>query len=244
MFESIHLTNLRHNEFIQFFTNFLEILSENDLKALKLQSQSDNLSALIASMIALYKPEKGSSITKILQEDDTRRDVAFVGIQAVINAYTYHFNAKIKESADVLAASLKKYGTAITKQNYQGETATINSILDEWKRERVFVKAINKLILTDWVVELGAANTQFNTDYLDRIKENAEAPEVKIVDIRKQIKEAFRELSSRISAFDIIGEGEEYSQIIKLTNSLIEKYNAVVVGRATKGVEEVISTQE
>ncbi|MUP36830.1 hypothetical protein GNY23_03280 [Labilibaculum sp. 44] len=111
-------------------------------------------------------------------------DKSLVGIQTVINAYTYHFDAEIKESADVLTTSLKKYGTAITKQNYQGETGTVNSILDEWKRESAFVNAINKLALTDWVVELGTANTQVNTDYLDRAKEDAESPEIKIVDLQ------------------------------------------------------------
>ncbi|BAX80980.1 DUF6261 family protein [Labilibaculum antarcticum] len=244
MFESIHLTNLRHNEFIQFIINYLEILSKNDLTALKLQPQSDNLSALIASMIALYKPDKGSSITKILLEDDNRRDKSLVGIQTVINAYTYHFDAEIKESADVLTASLKKYGTAITKQNYQGETATVNSILDEWKRESAFVNAINKLALTDWVVELGTANTQFNTDYLDRAKEDAESPEIKIVDLRKQIIQAYYELSNRVNAFATIGEVETYTDMVKHSNSIIEKYNAVIVARAAKTVEEEIPTQE
>lgn len=237
MFLSINMTHLRHNEFIQFVTNFLEILKENNPKALKLKSQTDNLSALVSSMIELYKPEKGSSITKTLQEDDERRDTALVGIQSLINAFTYHFDAETKESADIMAASLKKYGTGLAKQNYQGETATINSILAEWQRKEVFVNAINKLNLNDWVIELGTANTEFNSNYLDRAKEDAEAPEVKLVDLRKQIMQAYRELSNRINAFATISEVDTYSNMIKQTNSIIEKYNAVVIARSSREEE-------
>lgn len=244
MFLSIYLTHLRNNEFIQFMKNFLGILNEKDLEALKLKSKTDNLAALLVSMTSLYKPDLGSQLTKNLQEDDERRDTALIGIQTVITAYTYHFDAETKESADLLAATLKKYGTGISKQNYQGETATINSIIEEWKREEVFVNAINKLTLADWLIELDTSNTRFNTNYMNRAKEDSEAPEVKIVDLRKQIVEAYRELSNRVNAFATIGEVQTYSDIIKRSNSIIEKYNAVVNARTAKAVEEEETAQE
>lgn len=243
MFESVHLANLRHNEYIQFIRNFLEILSDYDLETLKIKTQSDSLSALIENMIALYMPDRGSALTKLLQEDDERRDKAINGIQSAIFAYTYHYDVEVKGAANVLLPSIKKYGTGIAKQNYQAETAIIDSIVEEWKREAVYVDALSKLSLTDWLNELETSNTKFNTDYLERVKENAEAPEVKIVDLRKQINEAYHVLIDRIAAFDTIGEGVEYANIIKLTNSLIEKYNAVLAARNHKEEEEIITEE-
>lgn len=244
MFDSINLTSLRHNEFIQFITNFLEIISESDLEALKLKPQTNELSALLATMFVLYKPDKGSVITKTLQVDDARRDNAILGIQSLIDAYTFHFDAETKNAANVLATCLKKYGSSIGKQNYQGETATINSILEEWKRNEVYVAAINKLGLSDWVSELGSGNTQFNSDYMSRAKEDAESSEIKLVDLRKEITEAYRVLSNRVNAYATIGEVGTYTDMIKHSNSIIEKYNAVVVARAAKAVEEEIPAQE
>lgn len=243
MFESVHLTNLRHNEYIQFIRNFLEILSDYDHETLKIKTQSDSLSDLIESMIALYMPDRGSVITKLLQEDDERRDKALNGIQSAIYAYTYHYDVEVKGAADVLLPSIKKYGTGIAKQNYQAETAIIDSIVEEWKREAIYTDALSKLSLTNWMNELDASNIKFNTDYLERVKENAEAPEVKIVDLRKQINEAYYVLTDRIEAFDTIGEGVEYANIIKLTNSLIEKYNAILASRSYKEEEDAISEE-
>ncbi|WP_127343326.1 DUF6261 family protein [Ancylomarina longa] len=244
MFEPIYLSHLRNNEFIQFVKNFLSVLNENELETLKLKPEYDELQALFATMVALYMPKQSSQFTKTLQEDDNRRDKAFVGIQSMINAYAYHYDAGKKEAADILLNSLKKYGSQITKQNYQGETATITAIIQEWKREIVLVDALSKLLLTDWVNELETSNMQFDAHYLERIKEDAASPEIKIVDLRKKITQVYRNLSSRIYAFSIISEVPTYSDIIKRSNSLIEKYNFVVDARTTRDAEQVSTTEE
>jgi len=243
MFSSIYLTHLRHNEFIQFMKNFLEILNVNDLEVLKLKQETENLSALISTMFALYKPDQGSQITKILQEDDGRRDKALVGIQSVINAYTNHYDEASQQAAMALLKSLKKFGAGITKQNYQAETATITALIEEWKRETVLVNALNKLSLNEWLAELVTANIQFNTHYLDRIKEDSEAPEVKIVSLRKDIIQCYRVLIKRVEAFATISEVDTYPHIIKQTNSLIENYNALVNARTSKEENEEIPTE-
>jgi hypothetical protein len=244
MFETIHLTNLRHAEYIQFIRNFIEILDQKDLEVLQLKAKRDELNSLIDKMSLLYKPDRASSMTKILQDDDVRRDKALVGIQTAVTAFSYHFNVEFKDAAVILLNSLEKYGSGIAKQNYQAETATISAIIDEWKRETIYVEALNKLTLNDWVNELEVANTQFNTDYLGRVKEDAEAPEVKIIDLRKQINEAYQSLALRIGAFNTISDNQDYLLMLKQSNSLIEKYNAVLVARAAKSEKEELEVEE
>jgi hypothetical protein len=239
MFSSINLTYLRHNEFIQFITNLAGIINGNDLEALKLKPESDDLIALLATITALYKPNLGSQITKLLEGDDERRDRAFVGIQTLIEAYTNHYDEATKESALALTLSLKKFGTRITKQNYQAETATITAITEEWKREQNLIASLSKLSLDEWVGELVAANTQFDTHYMDRVKEDAAAPDVKLIALRKEAIQSYRRLTNRIQAFATIGEVPVYAAIINECNSLIEKYNSVVNARSKKEDEEV-----
>ena len=239
MFLSIYLTHLRHNEFIQFITNLLGIITGNDLETLKLQSESDDLTALLATITALYKPDLASQLTKLLEQDDERRDRAFVGIQSLIEAYTNHYDEATKEAALALALSLKKFGTRITKQNYQAETATITAIIEEWKREANLIAALSKLSLNEWVGELSTSNTQFNTHYIDRVKEDAAAPDVKIIVLRKEAIQSYRSLTNRIQAYATIGEVPVYAAIINECNSLIEKYNSVVNARIKKVDEEV-----
>lgn len=241
MFLSINLTHLRNNEFIQFITNLLGIINDNDLEALKLKSESDDLIALLVTMTSLYKPDLGSQLTKLLEQDDERRDSAFVGIQSLIEAYTNHYDEATKEAALELTLSLKKFGPSIIKQNYQAETATLTAITEEWKREANLIAALNKLSLNEWVGELDIANTQFNTHYIDRVKEDAEAPDVKIIALRKEAIQSYRALTNRIQAFATIGEVPVYVAIINECNSLIEKYNSVVNARSKKEDEEVPS---
>jgi len=224
--------------------NFLEILNINDLETLKLKQESENLSALISTMFALYKPVLGSQLTKLLEQDDNRRDKALVGIQSLIGAYTNHYDEASQVAAVALLKSLKKFGSGITKQNYQAETATITAIIEEWKSETELIAGLNMLGLNEWVGELDAANTQFNTHYLARVKEDAEAPEVKIVSLRKDIIQSYRVLIKRIEAFATISEVEFYPHIIKQTNSLIENYNAVVNARSKKEDDEEIPAEQ
>ena len=239
MFVTINLTYLRNNEFIQFLKNFMGILSGNDLEALKLKSESDDLIALLATIMSLYKPDLGSQLTKLLEQDDERRDSAFVGIQSLIDANTNHYDAATQEAAEALSSSLKKFGARITKQNYQAETATISAIIAEWRRETKLIAAVSKLSLNEWVGELDVANTQFNTHYLDRVKEDSEAPDVKLIALRKETIQSYRTLTNLIQAYATIGEVPVYAAIINECNSLIEKYNSVVNARSKKEDEEV-----
>tara|TARA_R110001583_G_scaffold10417_6_gene47882 strand:- start:4082 stop:4813 length:732 start_codon:yes stop_codon:yes gene_type:complete len=239
MFSSIHLTLLRHNEFIQFITNLSGIINANDLEALKLKPESDGLVALWSTMASLYKPDQGSQLTKLLEQDDERRDRAFIGIQTLIDAYTNHYDEATQEAACALSSSYKKFGTGISRQNYQAETATLSAIITEWKREPNLIAGISKLGLNEWVGELNTANTQFNTHYMDRVKEDAEASDVKLIALRKEIIQSYRTLTNRIQAYATIGEVPVYAAIINECNSLIEKYNSVVNARSKKEDEEV-----
>jgi len=234
MFLSIYLAHLRHNEFIQFVKNFMGILSGNDLEALKLRSEFDIVSAQMMTMTSLYKPDLGSQLTKLLEQDDVRRDKALVGIQTLIDAYTNHYDEATQRAALSLTTSLDKFGTGIIKQNYQGETATVTAIVEEWRREADLIASVNKLGLNKWVGKLSEINTQFDTHYLARVKEDSEAPDVKIIALRKETIQSYRNLTNRIQAFATIGEVPVYAAIINECNSLIEKYNSVVNARSKK----------
>jgi hypothetical protein len=239
MYSSIHLSLLRHNEFIQFMTNFTGIVYANDLEILKLKPESDGLVALVSTMTSLYKPDQASVITKQLEQDDERRDRAFNGIQMLIEAYTHHYDETTKQAACALSSSYKKFGPGISRQNYQAETATLSAIIAEWKREPKLTAALTKLVLNEWLGELETSNTQFDTHYMDRVKEDAEASDVKLIALRKEIIQAYRTLTNRIQAYATIGEVPVYAAIINECNSLIEKYNALVNARSKKEDEEV-----
>ena len=243
MFETIKLTHLRNSEFIQFIKNLIEIVNSNDSEVLKVRAQCDDLADLLAILSALYKPNLGSAITQELQELDARRDDAIVGIEMFIKSSVHHFEPAKKEAARVLIDSLTTYGSGISRMNYQAESSTIDSVVEKWESKPKLVDAITTLDLTEWVTEMKTANGLFNQRYLDRIKEDADAPEQKTTGLRKQINQSYRTLLAHLGAHATLSGEAVYTEVIKQTNQLIEQYNKLVTGRTSNKEEEVLNQE-
>jgi len=245
MFSAIHYPRLRNNEFVQFIKNLIEIINANNPEVLKVIAQCEDLAALLTVLSALSKTNLGSTITLELQDIDTRRDSDLVGIEMQIKSFTYHFDQAKQEAALVLTDSLADFGPGISRMNYQAETGTIESLIKKWENEPKLIRAITTLSLTDWVKEMKTANILFNNRYLDRIKEDADAPEIKTIELRKQIIQSYRTLLAHLEAHATLSSETVYSNTISQINLLIEQYNNLVAGRSkNKEEEEEILSQE
>jgi len=244
MFETIKLTHLRNSEFIQFIKNLLEIVKANDPKVLKVKTQCDDLTAILTVLNAMFKTDLGSVITLELQEIDTRRDTALVGIEMQIKSYTYHFEQAKQAAAHALIDSLANYGPGISRLNYQAESSTIDSLISKWESEPQLVDALTTLNLNNWAGEIKTANGLFNNRYLARIKDNADAPELKTIELRKRITKTYRILLSHLEAHTILSGKAVYTETIDQINLLIEQYNKLVAGRKKSNEEEEILNQK
>jgi len=244
MFLAIHYRKLRNNEFIQFIKLLGEILNSNDPEVLKVKDQSDDLAALLATLSVLFKPELGSSITKELEEIDARRDTAITGIEMLIKTFTYYFEADKREAAILLESSLTLYGSGISRLNYQAETSTITSIIQKWESDTNLRAALTTLGLTAWLAELKAANTLFEERYIARLKEEANSPEEKSIDLRKQIIQSYRTLLAHLQAHATLSTDNSYDAVVQQINQLIEEYNRLVAARGTIKEEEEIISQD
>jgi hypothetical protein len=244
MFLSIHYPRLRNDEFIQFIKLLVEIVNSNDPEVLKVKAQCDDLAALLAVISALYKPNLGSAITQELQEIDTRRDAAIVAIEMQIKSFIYHYEPAKQEAAQLLTDSLATYGPGISRMNYQAESTTIDSLVAKWENEPVLIAALTTLNLNEWVAELKMANTLFGERYLARIRDDADNPEQKTIELRKQIIQSYRILISHLQAHATLSIDETYTEVIKQANLLIEQYNQLVDSRSNNKEEEEVLIQE
>jgi len=238
MFLAIHYPKLRNNEFIQFIKLLNEILNSNDPEVLKVKDQCNDLAALLATLSALFKPNLGSAITKELQEIDARRDTAMTGIEMQIKSFTYYFDEDKREAANLLDSSLATYGSGISRLNYQAETSTIASIIQKWENETSLTAALTTLGLIAWVAELKAANNLFEERYIARLKDNANSPEEKTIELRKEIIQSYRTLLAHLQAHATLSTDNSYDAVIQQINQLIEQYNKLVAARGTNKEEE------
>jgi hypothetical protein len=239
MFSAIYYKSLRNSEFIQFIRYVLEIVESNDPEVLKVKSQVDDLKALLDHLNLIYKPDLYNAITSELRTLDQRRDNAFIGIKTYLRSYKYYFEEPVRHAAKLLLDSLAGYGTRISRMNYQAESSVLESIIARWQNKPDLAAAIDALNLKSWVAEMKTANNLFNSRYLDRIKDDAKAPDIKVTDLRKEIIQSYRELISHIEAYATLSDETIYFDITKQINQLIGEYQHLIVARSKKKAEGI-----
>src|SRR5665648_517447 len=100
MINAIELAKLRHSEFLQFVTNFSELVENNNPSELNVLKQHNDFKVAISIFEPLFKKERVNAITQQLILLDERRDKSFTGLNAVINGYLYHFDACLLYTSD------------------------------------------------------------------------------------------------------------------------------------------------
>lgn len=239
MIASIDLKTMRNSEYIQFMHDTLGITVANNPAAMLVQVQYDGLNTAVTTLDGLFVTDQASPLTAQVTALDLRRDAALNGITALANAYTYHFDPALKAHADTLSHQLGLYGAGIAKDNYQSETNTINSILNDWNTQPALVAAITALGLTAWKAELQTANTSFSTVYLQRTQQMGAASADTINAKRIECNNAYYLLRNFIdSYFTINGGANPYGKVTNELNALIDQYNVLLAGRAATPAPE------
>lgn len=235
MINSIPLQTLRNGEFLQFIADVLGIVSLNNPAQLQVNSQFTQLQTEYSALQELFKTDRGNPVTDEILALDIRRDDAVTGMSALVNAYTYHFNPALRNPANVLQANLKLYGAGIARDNYMSETASISSIVGDWKNKAELQAAITTLQLADWLTELEQANTAFNTRYISRTQEMGAASPDNIKLKRVMVANAYYALRDHVDAYFTINQGAEpFAKATNEINALVDQYNALLAGRLAK----------
>ncbi|MCX8489600.1 MAG: DUF6261 family protein [Cyclobacteriaceae bacterium] len=234
MLGKISPQKLRNSEFLQFNNNVSEIVAANDPQALLVLNLYNPFKASITSAEALFKKELASSLTEELAVLDDKRDDLLMGISNYIDAHTHHYDEAIKKNALALQVNLASYGTTtdIAKENYQSESTVLKKLITDWTTKPELVAAAAAINLTPWIGQLDAANTAFNSKFLERNKQQGAAPTDKLKEKRSEVMVAYDKLTDRINSYFDINEGADpFGKVTRELNMLIEKYNKLIAGR-------------
>lgn len=230
MINSIDLPHLRNANYLQFQKDFLAIISRNNPDVLNLESKYDNLSAKVQELESLFKKALANPMSQELLILDERRDDAFNGIYYAALSYSYHYDAAKKQAADNLLSNIKLYGSGISRLNYQAETATITSLLNDWENKPELTQAIDALGLKEWKDKLASINTEFGTRYLDRTQDYGNATPETLKIKREETNTVYYALRDRINAMHLLVETplSPYSAVINQLNALVAQYNLLL----------------
>ena len=225
--------NFRNSEFVQFLNDSVTICKQQNVGTLKLTEQVGDMDTKTIAINAVFKITQGSAITEEIVGLDQVRDNNLIGIHAYTDGLTYHFIPATQLAAKAILASFDKYGKKLYLLNYQAETSTINSLINDWTVDSKLAAAIVTLKLTDWQAELKRSNDLFNVTFMSRVNEKASANDIKFFELRKASTLSFKEVVKHIEARATIATDKAYEPLIKSLNVLIEKYNRMVAGRST-----------
>jgi hypothetical protein len=222
------LDRYRNSEFLQYMKDVLEIVNDKNVDTLQLTTQRDALAVLSNQMDSLFQQEQSSGITQELIDLDTRRDRAFMGIKANLEAFAYHYDESLQAAARSLLFNLNNYGTNIPRMNYQAETAVIDSMLSDWETETDLVAAIATTQLTDWIAELKAANEVFNNRYIARVYEESATPGLSFTAMREEAVNSYKVLVAHIEAHATLGSNVTHQELVNQIGTLAKQYNLTV----------------
>jgi Family of unknown function (DUF6261) len=168
MIKKISLKQLVSTELYQFFSLILGIVDATNPTVSKIKPQRDALNDFLQKLQAAINKEKAFALTKVLEALDTRRDDAISGLMMWITGLTKHPKAVTKEAAKIVKAYLDTHGNSIASQNYQTESAILAKIVADYNSNTPWKTALEGLGGKDWIDEIDAANTAFNTTYQQR----------------------------------------------------------------------------
>lgn len=230
---AIDLRNLRNAEYLQYMKDFAGIINLNNPAALQIATKLNAFNTKTTELEDLFKRALASDRTKGILALDERRDDALNGIFYFLQGYTYHFEEEKRNNAQLLMAHMAIYGSGISRQNYQAETATIDNILRDFDTETDLKDAVTAFDLQSWLDELTDANTQFNSEYLSRTQEYGDANPDTIKSKREEVNVAYYALRDRIDALHTLVETptSPYSTVINQLNALTDQYNTLLVNR-------------
>ena len=225
MISTPSLKRYRNSEFIAFFSDVLQFVNTANITALttplvSLQNAYDDLGNS-------FKVSKGSLITESIQALDARRDVAVKGIRMSAKAFMYHFDDDIKAAATAVFQNIIKYGSRLTELNYQGETASLKSLIKDFENDTTLTAALTTLNLSAWVAELKTANESFEQKYLERITDNADKKVTAVGEHRPAAITAYQNLVKHIEANAVLNPSDELTVLINNLEELVGKYNQI-----------------
>jgi hypothetical protein len=224
----IHLINLRNEEHYQFQTDFKGLVDHYTPAALGIE-------VAYAVYLALYGDEgtaldmiRKSAVTEKITEADLLRDITFRGLRDAVKAAGNHFNPSVKEAAARLQVAFDHYGN-LTLKPYDEETAAIAALITDLRTTYASDAALTGI--SDWINELQANNTAFDTLKKERYTEEAGKTQLRMKEVRTEIDATFRTITDRINALIIVNGEAVYAEFVNELNQRIENYNLVIAQR-------------
>jgi hypothetical protein len=216
-----------HSLHFPFVTEMDALFSKHDANAMNIADQVNKFSSLRLLESECYKIIRKSNYSELKEEADNERDSLLIGIKNTIKTSFRHFKPEVKEAAKKIIIVFDAYDrpVPIVDQPYDTETISIENLLRDLNEN--YSNEVRSVGLTEWLTELEILNNKFAQLVKARHEEGAKKTNLRMVEVRRDVDEAWKEIILLIKG-DIVRYGEEkYIDFIADWNELVKHYNDI-----------------
>ena len=219
--KAVYFNSLRNEAHYEFLWVFRHLLDEFPAVRTLVAVPYEEFIVLLAIEKKLLDAARASVLTEQLAAADHRVDRAITAIRAVINAARHSLDPAVAEAARELHIRLRAFGD-IRGKAYEEESAAVQVLIDDLGN--AYVQQTSLVGLQSWLTELTTAEAEFTNLYLQRGSEAAGRPEERMVDVRREIEEKYRNIVTLVDAAAILTPGE-YDGFIDKVNVQVQYFN-------------------
>ncbi len=224
MIKSLQITKLSNPVYVQFMDYVMTLVQDKNPTALQVKPQHDVFSQKVNELKNLYKSVQASSISEKIVEADALRDQILTGIIKIVDGNTYHYQESMRTTSGLLQKNILNYGNNIIRNDYQTETAKIESLVNDWRTKPDLTASMNNLKLTNWITELENANNEFKRLYALRTDEYSQVSDENMQSKRLEVNAAYDNLCKFLNSHSIINNSPDYDTVISGINTYVDQY--------------------
>jgi hypothetical protein len=228
---AIFLKLFRNNAHYEYMVVFRDLILTFAIVKVLIADWFDTFIAQLGKEETLLDATQKSVFTQQIADADKRVDNTVIGLKAAINSNLYGFEPDKKLAAQILKNRIQTI-KKITANSYEDESGGLHKLIIDFEGD--YAEHIQKLGLTDWVVELKAAEEDFNQLMQLRHAERSNKLPDNLKDVRAEIDITYHNIINVINAAATIDTAGEYDEFIKQLNTQIKYFNEHATHRKTK----------
>ena len=228
--------HLRHAEFTQFITRFLDDVEKEGLDfkneeviTALVKKIKAALPAYQASLGQIRASEKSASISAA----DELRDTDLQALRDAIKPYRAAKREEETAAYESLKRLFEQYKGAHSK-HYEEETALIVSLLDKLKTAP-YKDQLDTLAIGKFVDNLTESHTAFEQLFASRSQEKLQKVSYDVKQLRKEVATPYQQLADYVEILSQVKSDEFYQNVLSVLNNS-RKYYADILARR-KGKE-------
>ncbi|MCW6663169.1 DUF6261 family protein [Aerococcaceae bacterium NML190073] len=199
-------------------------ITDEDVKRLLARLKSK-----LTALQSAKQPPRKSEHTDKLKEADKIRDADVKALFTSIRAYRASSRPQEKQAYHALYHLCKMY-RGMTLRNYEEETAMIGGLLTQLKSEE-YRDDVSALSLTQLVNNLTESQTQFETLFTARVKEEIRTAPVNIQELRLELFEEYQRFCEFIDALAWGKGADQYHKLLVIINNGRKYYSDSIAKR-------------